>query len=248
MAPYDSFDYPAYWRDRKYEDESERLALRRLFKKIKNCGKIIDVGGGYGRLSSVYSPLFAECVIADQSESLLEIGREKYKKEKNLSFVKLSLPALCFDPLSFDAAVMIRVIHHLKDPTPSIKEINRILKKNGYFILEIANKIHFPARLKAVMTGNFSFSADFSPQEKSSSKSIKEKKITFINHHPKKIIRDLESFGFVIEEVLSVSNFRHPIFKKVVPFSILLFLERLLQKPLGKLFYGPSIFVLAKKL
>lgn len=248
MAPYDSFDYPAYWRERRYEDESERLVLGRLFKKITNRGKLIDIGGGYGRLSSVYSPLFGECVVVDQSESLLKIGREMFKNEKNLSFTKLSLPEIDFAPCSFDATVMVRVIHHLKDPTSSIKEINRILKKNGFFILEIANKIHFLARVKALLTGDISFSSDFSPQEKRSPESIKEKKITFINHHPKKIIHDLESLGFVIEEVLSVSNFRHPFLKKVIPLSVLLFLERFFQKPLGKLFYGPSIFVLAKKL
>lgn len=247
MAPYDSFDYPAYWPKREYEDKSERLALEHFFKNIKNRGKLIDIGGGYGRLSATYSPLFSECVIADQSENLLQIGREMFKNNHNLSFKKITLPKVDFPSCSFEVATMVRVIHHLKEPVPSLKEISRILKKDGFFILEIANKIHFPARIKAICSGNFSFSSDYSPQEKRSPESIKEKKITFINHHPQKIINDLISSGFVIEEVLSVSNFRHPLLKKLIPLFILLSLEKLFQGPLGKLFYGPSLFVLARK-
>jgi len=44
-----------------------------------------------------------------------------------------------------------------------------------------------------------------------------------------------------------VSNFRSQFLKKIIPEKILLFMEDKLQKPFGKLFFGPSIFILAKK-
>lgn len=245
--PYDLFDYPNFWEKRRFEDKCEKIALQTLFKRIERKDSLLDVGGGYGRLATLYAHLFASCIVLEPSGKLIEIGREKFKDFQNLSFKKGSLPRLPFESSSFDVALMIRVVHHLAIPLLAFREVSRILKKDGYFILEFANKIHFLERVKAYLRGNFSFMNDLSPCEKRSRKSIEEKKIIFLNHHPKKVEEDLMMAGFVVVETLSVSNFRSQLLKKFIPESWLLYLESRAQRPLAKSFFGPSIFILAKK-
>lgn len=243
-VPYDSFDYQEYWEDRNFEDVCERVALGYFFKKIEQKNSLLDIGGGYGRLTSLYIPLFKNCTILDPSKKLLEIGKKNFR---DLFFVQGSLPKLPFKDNSFNVALMIRVSHHLLDLQPSFKEINRILTDSGFLILEVANKIHFLAIVKSFFSGNFSYFKKLAPVEKRSSSSIKEGKITFVNHHPRKILDDLKKTGFSVVETLSVSNLRSSFIKKFLPKIFLVFLEKKLQKPLGKIFFGPSIFFLVKK-
>ena len=247
---YDSFDYPAYWQTRLYEDGSECMALTQLFKEINASGKMVDLGGGYGRLANLYSQFFTDCLVIEPSIDLINIGRKRMTdlKRDNVSFRQGSLPRISFLKSNlFDVALMIRVIHHINDVQPSLKEAARILKKDGYLIIEIANKIHFLARIKEYLSGNFRFTKDFSPVDRRSPKSIRENKIFFINHHPEKIKQELEKLGFTIIDQLSVSNFRSEFLKKMFPLKFLLFLEIIFQRPLAGKYFGPSIFFLAKK-
>ncbi|HUW24023.1 MAG TPA: class I SAM-dependent methyltransferase [Patescibacteria group bacterium] len=246
-TPYDSYDYLSYWEDRSFEDNCERMAVEKFLKKIGWRETVIDIGGGFGRLLSLYAPFFHKCVIIDPSEKLLAIGRQLNKNIKNVSFKKASLPKLPFGQGTFEVALMIRVSHHLPHLLPALKEISRVLKTDGFLVLEVANKIHFLARVRAFLTGDFFFAKDLSSVERRSPESIKHRSIAFSNHHPRQVIGDLTKAGFVVRETSSVSNFRSLFLKKIFPISWLLEGEARCQKPLGRLFFGPSIFILAQK-
>lgn len=246
-VPYDCFDYPSYWIGRKYEHGCEKIALQSFLKKIGNVHDLVDIGGGFGRLAEVYTHCAERCEVLEPSDKLRKIGQEK-NLSQNLFFKRGSLPKLPFKDETFDIALLIRVIHHLDDPSLSFLEINRILKKGGFFILEMANKTHFLACLKALLKLDFGFARDWAAIERRSRESILAQKITFINHHPQKIISDLVDSNFKVREVLSVSNFRYGLVKKMIPLLCLLSLEKKLQRPLAKFFFAPSIFILAEKI
>lgn len=246
-SSYDFFDYISYWKGRSYEDNCERIALEKFFQKINNKNTLIDIGGGFGRLSTSYVCLFKECLVIDPSEKQIENGRSIFKNFNNLVFKKDYLPNLTISDKSFNVALLIRVLHHIKDPTPSFKEINRILKDDGFFILEFANKVHFISKLYGFFTGKWKSLRDLEPIDRRSKKSIEENKITFVNHHPQKISSNLEKCGFSVIDILSVSNLRCKFLKKLVPKKILLFFENILQEKFSNIFFGPSIFVLAQK-
>lgn len=241
---YDFFDYLSYWQGRDYEDKAEKIALKKFFAKIPNKSSIIDIGGGYGRLAEIYVPIFQKCLLIDPSEKLLNEAKKRLKKFKNIEFKKGTAQNLSVKYSKFDLALMVRVIHHLPKPEKAFREAYKVLKPQGYLICEFANKIHFPARLKAWIKGDFNFTQNLTPVERST----KPGSIPFLNHHPKAIKKALEKSGFKIVDRLSVSNFRHQLLKKILPFRILLFLESNLQYLLSKICFGPSIFILAKKL
>ena len=146
---------------------------------------------------------------------------------------------------SFDVALMVRVAHHLNDLQAMIKQVQRILKPGGYFILEFANKTHFKNRLEAIFHFYWRFFTDHTPE----SLKTKSSSNPFFNYHPNQIKTLLLANHFQIIKCLSVSNFRHAWFKKLLPLRFLLWLENQRQEMCfgPNLHLAPSIFVLAQK-
>ncbi len=246
-APYDSYDYVGYWQGREYEDACERIALGEFLKTIGPGRSVIDIGGGFGRLTPLYIPFFQKVTVLDPSAKNLEIGRHELKAYPQVSLVQGGLPKLPFKDKSFDAVFLIRVSHHLPDLLPTLNEIARLLDGGGFLVLEVANKVHFLARLRAFFSGDFSFAGSEEPLERRSAKAISEEAIAFSNHHPGRVLTELEQSGFKVKKILSVSNFRHPWLKKILPLKLALFLEKNLQTALGPFYFGPSLFILAQK-
>jgi hypothetical protein len=63
----------------------------------------------------------------------------------------------------------------------------------------------------------------------------------------KRLKKLLAHAGFKLEKVLSVSNLRYPVLKKFLPKKVLLGLEKSLQQPLAKSYFGPSTVYLLRK-
>lgn len=247
MAFYDTYDYLSYWKGREYEDRAEKIVLKKLLKKIPNKDSIVDIGGGFGRHASVYASLFKKCLLVEPSASLLDQAKKNLSRFKNLEFKQGEGEKLPIEDGQYETALMVRVAHHLPQPQKAIQEANRILKPEGFLILEFANKIHFPALLRACLKGDFGFTKNLESVDQLSEESKIKQTIPFVNHHPDFIQVELEKAGFKIISRLSVSNFRHPILKKFLPLPLLLFLESNLQSLLSIFQFGPSIFLLAKK-
>lgn len=242
VIPYDSYDYPRYWRSREYEDRAEKIALTRLLARVKKRNALVDIGGGFGRLAETYAPLFKKCLLVDTSQKLLNKAKKNLEGYKNITFKQGRVEKLPLNSSQFDAALMIRVVHHLPHPAKAIEEVVRVLKPKGYFILEFANKIHLKAILKAFLKGKIDCLLSHLPENISTRKSV-----FFFNYHPTHIKSLLLSNRFRIIKILSVSNFRASFFKKLIPSRFLLLLEFFLQPILSRLYFGPSIFILAQK-
>jgi len=146
----------------------------------------------------------------------------------------------------FDLVIMVRVMHHLEDPNDAICGLGEMTKKGGYMIVEFANKLHWKAVLSNMIRGNFTFPLEIFPIERGRRKS-KKKKLPFRNYHPDILAKCFLDNGIEIIEKRSVSNLRIPIIKKFFPVEWLLWVEEKLQKPLARINFGPSVFILAKK-
>lgn len=233
-----NYDYTKYWQGRDYENESEFIALDKLLPNSYDANKkAIDVGGGFGRLLPIFKKRFGTIYIFDYSKKLLETAEENADKLG----IKITTVNGDVNEISslvnerFDFVTMIRVSHHLEDLEKVFLQIREILNDNGVFILEVANKIHFKSLINNIIKGNFGYL-------NKDSVSVATKAVTFLNHHPRRVEEILNRCGFKIEKRLSVSNFRHPFFKKHIPSKILLFLERVMQKIGAYIYFGPSIF------
>ncbi len=236
-------NYLDYWTGREYENAAEEMAIKRLLngKKFKEA---VDVGGGFGRLCVLLQNYSNHVTLAEPSQQQLDMAKDFLKDYPKIDRKLMQADNLKFDDGSVDLITMIRVMHHLPDPSAELKEIHRALSDNGYFVLEMANYIHFRNRLRLFFTSK-PFPTE--PVDIRSETNKRNGEIAFVNHNPKTVIKQLAHAGFKVERILSVSNLRSPALKKVMPRRAMLAMEGLMQRPLARTYFGPSVFFLAKK-
>lgn len=238
-----SHNYLQYWQGRDYENASEVVALQRLLKN-RRFHHAVDIGGGYGRLCVLLAEYADKVTLAEPSRQQLDIADQFLKEYPAIERRQMQADKLAFKDGSVDLITMIRVMHHLPDPSQEFKEIHRVLNKNGYFILEIANYIHARNRLKLFLRAK---RVPTEPVDIRSEKNKRKNEIQFVNHNPKTVINQLAHAGFKVERILSVSNLRSPALKRIVPHQFMVNAEKVLQPTLARSFFGPSVFLLVKK-
>ena len=236
-------NYLRYWDGREYEDAAERIAIKKLLKG-KHFKHAADIGGGYGRLCVFLKNYADKVTLAEPSQQQLDIAKDFLKGHPDIDRKLTQADDLQFKDNELDLITMVRVMHHLPDPSIEFSEIARTLTEDGTFILEIASYSHFKNKLKYFVKGK---TLPKDPVDIRSEKYKREEDIQFVNHNPKTVIKQLAHAGFKVETILSVSNLRSTTLKKYVPKTVMLKVEDVLQKPLGKTFFGPSIWMLVKK-
>lgn len=248
-AAYDNYDYPSYWTNRQYEHQSEVVAIKNLLHKVPKIKRVIEVGCGFGRLVSSYQFRAKRVTLSDPSAKLISMAVRKYSKNKKIEFIQSKLENLLNKkrPSTYDLAIMVRVLHHIEDIDLAFKTIYKLLKNDGFLILEFPNKNHLKASLRHILKGDFTYTMNIFPLDLRSRKHIKNNTLPFYNYNPDLIIQKLKGHDFEIIETLSVSNVRSTFLKKLIPIHILLDIENILQKPLSKINFGPSFFILARK-
>lgn len=229
---YEGSDYrTAFWGDhkREYEDAAERIALRRLLPPAGE--RLVEIGAGFGRLADLYAG-YREVVLLDPAESMLRQAQERLGNE-GFIYVCGNVYNLPLSDASMDAALTVRVLHHLKDVPLALREIRRIIRAEGCYVLEYANKRNLKAMIRYLLRrGANPFSHEpyeFVPLN--------------FDFHPTYIAQQLKQAGFALGRELSVSNLRLPVLKRVFSPKSLATLDGWLQVPLVSLKLGPSIFV-----
>lgn len=236
-------NYLRYWDGRDYEHAAEEVAIKRLLKG-KHFTNAIDIGGGYGRLCVLLENYADKVTLAEPSQQQLDIAKEFLKDHPEVDRKLVQADALPFKDGSLGLITMIRVMHHLPDPSAEFAEIARTLSNGGAAIIEVANYAHARNRVKHLLKGQ---KLPVNPVDIRSESNKTDDEIAFVNHNPKTVIRQLEHAGLKVENVLSVSNLRSTKLKKALPRSIMLSVEKAVQKPLAGMFFGPSIFLLVRK-
>jgi ubiquinone/menaquinone biosynthesis C-methylase UbiE len=234
IIDYEGSDYQtSFWEKggRDYEDRSERIALKRL---LPDQGELLlEIGAGAGRNTPRYSG-YQRVVLLDYSLTQLQQAQENLGRSKRTIYVAGDVYRLPFVQSLFDAATMIRTLHHMKDPLTSLIQVQRVLKPASPFILEYANKQNSKAILRYWLGRQ-----QWSPF---THEAVEFAELNY-DFHPTSIRNWLEDAGFEIQRQLTVSHFRINLLKKVIPTGILVFLDSILQ-PTGNLWQlSPSVFI-----
>jgi SAM-dependent methyltransferase len=237
VCDYEGSDYQAsFWEQggREYEDQVEAIALRRLLPR--GGGLLLELGAGAGRNTPRYDG-FQRIVLLDLSRTQLEQAQARLGNSERYIYVAADVYRLPFVDGLFDAATMIRVLHHMADAPRALGRVRDVLKPGGVFILEFANK----RNLKAILRYWLRLQAwsPFDPEP------VEFAKLNF-DFHPRRVRSWLEALGLRIQRTLTVSHFRARALKKLVPVQVLVFMDSLLQ-PTGALWqYTPSVFIRAR--
>lgn len=236
VCNYEGSDYQTSFWDkggRAYEDRTEAIALKRLLPKSGRL--LLELGAGAGRNTPRYLG-FDRVVLLDYSRTQLEQAQQRLGLSDNQIFVAADVYRLPFVDGLFDAATMIRVLHHMADAPKALGQVKNVLQTNGTFILEFANKFN----LKAILRYLLGLQA-WSPFTR---EPVEFVKLNF-DFHPKEIRNWLEGLGFSIEKTLTLSHFRMGVLKRIIPTGVLVFLDSLLQWTGAFVQVTPSVFVKA---
>src|SRR3989344_1003333 len=141
------FFYKKYWVGREYEHGAEEIAVRK-FLSGKHFEHAVDVGGGYGRLSKLLVEFCDKVTLVEPSKKQRDKAKQFLAGLKKVSIIDGQSDHLPFQDNTADLVAMIRVMHHLPNPLPTLKELNRILDSGGLLLLEIASSYHFKGRLR----------------------------------------------------------------------------------------------------
>jgi SAM-dependent methyltransferase len=226
-----------FWgQGREYEDAVERVALRRLLPPTGR--RLIDIGGGYGRLFPLYSG-YDEVVLFDYALSQLRQGRELWGDagpdgKPRYTYVAGDFYRFPFAPGLFDAVTMVRTLHHAADAPAVLRGVAQMLASGGTFVLEFANKRNLKAILRHLLRRQ-----DWSPFDR---EPVEFAKLNY-DFHPAWMREQLAGVGLRIQKTRAVSYLRTGLLKRAVPTGLLVALDRLLQ-PTGALWQlSPSVFV-----
>jgi SAM-dependent methyltransferase len=130
-------DYAAV-EDNPYNAYYEQPNLRALLPPVAGR-RVLDAGCGAARTSEWLVEQGAEVVGIDASPEMLRRARERVPAA-SFALADLAEP-LAFEDGSFDVAVAGLVMHYLRDWVPPLRELRRVLRPGGAFVLST----HHPA-------------------------------------------------------------------------------------------------------
>ncbi|MDX9970433.1 MAG: class I SAM-dependent methyltransferase [Candidatus Gracilibacteria bacterium] len=103
--------------------------------------KAIDLGAGTGRITESLLMNGADVYSLDVSEKMIEILKKDFPQAKAFVGDVFNMP---FEDDFFDLATAGFLLVHLKDPRMFFREVNRVLKPGGVFILSNINQKKAP--------------------------------------------------------------------------------------------------------
>lgn len=113
--------------------QRSRLAYVEAAKLVS--GRVLEIGTGTGYGVDIIAPNASEFVTLD-----------KYRSERvdslpqNAQFVETTVPPLPFEDETFDYVVSFQVIEHIKHDKRLVREVMRVLRPGGKFIVSTPNK------------------------------------------------------------------------------------------------------------
>lgn len=174
---------------------------------------ILDYGCGWGIFSKIVSEKSMNCNVTgiDLDDMSLNISKDIVGEKENLHFLDRKISD--FKDKSFDYVLSMQVIEHVHNPGNYIKEINRVLKEEGYLIISLPNIVQ-PISILSLLTKSVS-KLNMRLKERSSHilNNYKKEHDHIQAWDPNHFVTFLASMGFEFEEVRMVEGVPVPFFK-----------------------------------
>lgn len=144
MPLLDHFDLlaPLYDRVIRSRDTSHLAALAGL----PVDGRLLDVGGGTGRIARFLVGHARQVVVADESWKMLSYTPTGY----TLHLAAAHAERLPFPDGAFDRVIMVDAYHHVQNQDRSLSELLRVCAPKGLVVVEEPDILRFGVKLIAL--------------------------------------------------------------------------------------------------
>jgi ubiquinone/menaquinone biosynthesis C-methylase UbiE len=129
-----SSTYENSWMQRAFFDRAHQAVLALAAGIVHQPASVLDVGCGTGRLlrqAHTYWPE-AQLIGVDPANGMIEMAK---RLTPNATFLTGMAEALPLQDASVDLALSTISFHHWQDQAAGIREIARVLRPGGYFLL-----------------------------------------------------------------------------------------------------------------
>jgi ubiquinone/menaquinone biosynthesis C-methylase UbiE len=155
--------YENSWLQRAFFDRAHQATLTLAAGIVHQPVSVLDVGCGTGKLlrrATTYWPE-AQLIGVDPANGMIEMAK---RLTPNATFFTGMAEALPLQDASVDLALSTSSFHHWQDQAAGIREIARVLRPGGYFILVDASfpdwlvgvfrirRFHSPAQFRTLFT------------------------------------------------------------------------------------------------
>lgn len=140
-ARYDTGNaYPteARWAHFHHQDLEQTMA--EMLKGETEDRVILELGSGTGGVAPHNIHDASRIVATDLSDSALRVARDFFKDRSEISFRQMDSEMITFPDRTFDIVIAKEVIEHLQRPQECLREVRRVLKDGGLFILSSPNR------------------------------------------------------------------------------------------------------------
>lgn len=220
--------------------------MSRLVPALGRPAWLADFGGGFGRNAVHYRHLARRYVLVDYSTTNLANaarGLSRDVADGRAFLVRADLNRLPFVTGAFDAAMMVRVLHHLPDVDGALAEMGRTI--DGRWLLDVPIKHHVLALARAAGKRQLRSARDDRPV------STGVTDTPFWNFKLAAVRRTLRDEGWQTTLAASVNNLRR--WDRSLPPRVVRALTpaaRMVEaasQPIGRGWWGPSQFVVAER-
>lgn len=98
-------------------------------------GRLLDIGCSVGRLLHVAQQRGYEVLGLELGERAADVARQRY----GLEVLSQTLEEVALESESFDVVALIETLEHLPEPRDMVREIRRLLKPGGIFLVGVPN-------------------------------------------------------------------------------------------------------------
>jgi ubiquinone/menaquinone biosynthesis C-methylase UbiE len=130
VAKFNHFNFLARWFDHLITIPD--TALLASLADLPTSGRLLDVGGGTGRIAQTLIGQARQVVVADEALEMLRRAQSK----PGLPAVGCQAERLPFSDGCFARIVMVDAFHHLGDQQASLAELVRVLAPGGKLVIE----------------------------------------------------------------------------------------------------------------
>ncbi len=142
---------PYHWSYVGFHKNFYEWPVRRIITSLKKTDKVLDVGCGDGKLTSLMAPHVASITAVDNQKIALQFAKliTDQAQIKNIKWKQDDARNIKEADESFDVVTCFDMVEHVPQETAKkvIRELTRILKKGGKLILTTPNRDELRGRI-----------------------------------------------------------------------------------------------------
>jgi len=106
-----------------------------LVNQFKDMDTVLELGCGTGFFSEMIADKVKHLVATDLAQEMVDRAREKLAGYSNVAVQLEDCYDTSFGDSTFDATLLVNLIHIVKDPIAVLKESRRVLKGEGMIVI-----------------------------------------------------------------------------------------------------------------